>query len=295
LPDHEEKHPESHPPYVDGSLVINTRLNEIERRQREEEKEEREYKRRQLRFNRWTVIFTGLLFLTSTVSSVVLIRQTKASKQSADAATSAAKTASDTLTEIRNSASDTHDLAVAAKAQADNTRTLAEQTKIALHVTERAYVVAGPPDLSTARHTVRVIFNNIGHIPSGRLEIITHEATINLESSGQLPDLKKAAEWHWSQSIVQALSPGPGLAVNVPVVLVQETKMQQGLQTIVIVGKFRYQDGFPDDGTQNGSFCFQSFVLTEQKLVVWRERNPIGILRTMEALDGYPKNGALDR
>lgn len=80
---------------------------------------------------------------------------------------------------------------------------------------------------------MKITFNNIGHIPSGRLEIITHEATINLESSSQIPDLKKAAEWHWSQSIEQALPPGPGLTVNVPVALVSETKMQQGSQTIL--------------------------------------------------------------
>lgn len=70
-------------------------------------------------------LFTGLLFLTSVVSDIILIRQTAASKQSADAATKAAQIASDTLEELRKGGTDTHDLALAAKTQADSTREIA--------------------------------------------------------------------------------------------------------------------------------------------------------------------------
>src|SRR5580704_15176634 len=73
----EPRDPGKKPPYaVDESLVINTRLNEIERQQREEKAEERQYKSRQLITNRLVAIFTGLLFFTSVVSDVILIRQT---------------------------------------------------------------------------------------------------------------------------------------------------------------------------------------------------------------------------
>lgn len=94
----EQRDPTKRLPPIDESLVINTRFNEIERRQREQEAEEREYKRRQLRFNLLLVVFTALLFLTSAVSDWLLLRQAIASRESADAATAAAKSATDTLT-----------------------------------------------------------------------------------------------------------------------------------------------------------------------------------------------------
>lgn len=117
LSEHDRSIPKP-PPSVDESLIINTRITQLE-------KEEKEYKRRQLRTNNLMALFTGLLFLTSVVSDIILIRQTAASKQSADAATKAAQIASDTLEELRKGGTDTHDLALAAKTQADSTREIA--------------------------------------------------------------------------------------------------------------------------------------------------------------------------
>jgi len=68
-------------PYVDESLVINSRLSEIERQQREDKAEQRKHERSQRNTNRWMVIFTGLLFITSVASDIVLERQTDLNKQ----------------------------------------------------------------------------------------------------------------------------------------------------------------------------------------------------------------------
>jgi hypothetical protein len=89
----DEKQPEHKPPYIDESLVINTRLNEIQREQREEKEEQRKFQRDQLRFNKVLAWFTGLLFLTSAVSDLLLLRQTSIGKESADAARKSADTA----------------------------------------------------------------------------------------------------------------------------------------------------------------------------------------------------------
>ena len=100
---HEQYDPAKRLPPIDESLVINTLRHEIERRQSEEKAEEKEYKRRQLRFTKWTVFFTALLFLTSAVSDFLMVKYVALTKQSADAASIAAKAASDTLEHIKTS------------------------------------------------------------------------------------------------------------------------------------------------------------------------------------------------
>jgi hypothetical protein len=82
----EADHPDKQQPYFDESLVINTRLNEIERQQREEKREQQEYNRNQLRFNKLLAIFTGLLFLTSLVANILMLRYVNITKEAADAA-----------------------------------------------------------------------------------------------------------------------------------------------------------------------------------------------------------------
>ncbi|MGO9095299.1 MAG: hypothetical protein ACLQGV_08750 [Bryobacteraceae bacterium] len=94
----EEQHREEQPPYLaDDSLLINSRLGEIERQQTEEKKSQREYNKQQLRFNKLLVLFTALLFLTSVVSNFLTFRYVGLTKRSAEAATSAADTAAKTL------------------------------------------------------------------------------------------------------------------------------------------------------------------------------------------------------
>lgn len=95
----EQRHAKPNPPYIDESLVINSRLSKIERKQSEESAERRKHERSQ-RLSNWTMaIFTALLFLTitSTVSDAILMRQTTIGIDSANAAKRAADTASKTL------------------------------------------------------------------------------------------------------------------------------------------------------------------------------------------------------
>jgi hypothetical protein len=84
-------------PY-DDSLLINSRLKDVERQQREDKEADRRHNRSQLITNRSIAGFTFLLFVTSAVSDFVLIRQTLIAQQSANAATiaaNAAKTSAD--------------------------------------------------------------------------------------------------------------------------------------------------------------------------------------------------------
>jgi len=176
----EQQQPEQRPPYIDEGLVINTRLNEIERRQLEEKAEEKEYKRRQLRFNRLTLIFTALLFLTSAVSDWLLLRQSivsrdsaDAAKKSADAAKSAADTASDTLRfnrnfilgEMKKQSGAMQDAAEAARDQARISDRSSRAAEDALHLIESADMEFGGILCSEAlsiNTEVTVTFRNAG-------------------------------------------------------------------------------------------------------------------------------------
>ena len=92
------------PPYVgDEGLLINTRLNALE-------EEERQYKRRQLQINNRIALFTLLLVATSAVSDIILIRQTAATKESADAAASTARTAAGQLEQMKGTSAQTERL-----------------------------------------------------------------------------------------------------------------------------------------------------------------------------------------
>ena len=89
--------PERAAPPTEAIVVINARLDAIERQQRQDEEEERRHNLSQLRVNKTIAIFTGLLFVTSVVSDIFLLLQSSIGRDSAQAAKSAAQTASDGL------------------------------------------------------------------------------------------------------------------------------------------------------------------------------------------------------
>ena len=103
MSDHEEQRRDKQPPYIDEGLLINTRLSEIERQQAEEKKYQREYNSKQLRFNSRLVLFTALLFVTSVVSDLLMLRYVILTKQSADAASVGAVAATSAAGTARNS------------------------------------------------------------------------------------------------------------------------------------------------------------------------------------------------
>ncbi len=92
--EHDRKQP---PPYLDPGLIIDTRLREVEKQQSEDRAEQKQHSRAQLSVNKYIAGFTGLLFLTSLVSDLMLQKQISVAKESADAARSAAMTADESL------------------------------------------------------------------------------------------------------------------------------------------------------------------------------------------------------
>ena len=179
LPPQEPQNPEHHPPGINESFRLNARLDEIERHQREEQKEEREYKRRQLRFDGLMVLFTCLLFLTSAVSNLIMLSQTRAAIRSADAAAVAAKTAQDSIIESQKNR---------AASEVQSREALDASITIA-HNEQRAWIVARTPTTPVrfgAKEpiTFPVNFVNIGKTPAANVEAYVR---VELVQSGREP------------------------------------------------------------------------------------------------------------
>jgi hypothetical protein len=168
-----------------------------------------------------------------------------------------------------------------------------EQTRTALHVTERAYITTGRPTLDQTNKAISFFINNKGHIPSGNIEIIVHEATVNSSVPNVNPDISKSGEYYWQRHHLAPLPPGDdafGLAVPVRAFDASKYTLDGVYQSILVAGQISYFDGFPDDGSQQWLFCFETVyhLILKQIFVVPCE--PEKVIPQMENRDGYPRN-----
>ena len=165
-----EHHSETKPPYIDEGLVINTRLSEVERQQREDKEADKKHNRSQLITNQLLAVFTGFLFVTSVISDTILFRQTKATKESADAAKSAAETADKTLGLMKSSSQETTDQIERLIKQQQRTagamETNVRQSIAVMQLDERPYMAVKTVELThgTANQGLiaSVTFENVG-------------------------------------------------------------------------------------------------------------------------------------
>jgi hypothetical protein len=155
----EEHERKQNPPYIDPALIIDTRLSEIERQQREEKAEQKKHASSQRITNWLLTIFTGLLFFTSVASDVLMLRYVDLTKKSAEAAESAAQTATKTLDELKLGSSDTHALALAAKAQAASSEAIAGRALSQAVATNRLANEAGR-QVEAAKDSLKVVRDN---------------------------------------------------------------------------------------------------------------------------------------
>jgi hypothetical protein len=119
-----------------GIPVFNTKLDEIKQAQEAARERENEYKSAQLsldnrmvRFTKWLVVVTAITGAINVWQATISRESAKAARVSAEAAKRAADIANLTLGEMKKGGTDTHDLAVAANAQAIAANTQSETTK----------------------------------------------------------------------------------------------------------------------------------------------------------------------
>jgi hypothetical protein len=228
---------------------------------------------------------------------------------------------SDTLTEIRNSKADTTRIITASETQAvaadkiagaadgfsatastaveEFKKAAAVSAKIsnqatktaedALHISERAYVVEGIPQLDTAKTVISVPLLNTGHLPSGEVEIDLFEATFNPPTQIEPehgPSFAFIVERHNSISHLSSIAPGSPFTMSVPAPKMSADLLNKpGMQQVVVVGTISYNDGFPNTPTQHSLIC----VNTVYHLVIKES-----YLMPCNALIELPKFRALD-
>jgi hypothetical protein len=185
-----------------------------------------------------------------------------------------------------------HDQAVATKQAADAATSAAATAKDTLHISEKAYIVTGATEMDAAKKTVTIPIVNSGHIPSGRVEITVHEATVFSIAPERRTNLRNTVERHWSRNHLDSVSPGLPMSTLVPVAEIDETKLNGGYQAIFVAGYIVYNDGFPDTPDQRLPFCTHTTYHAAIKQVFWIECDPAEMVPKLESIDGYPNNEA---
>jgi hypothetical protein len=178
-----------------------------------------------------------------------------------------------------------------AEVSAGAAKSAAETAKEALHVSEKAYVVTGAPVLQLDTDVVDLPVSNRGHIPSGSLRIVVHEATLDVEPTAR-PGIIQPTEQHWQHYDVTSIPPSNGAdySINTPVQAVVASKILSGHQQIIIAGTITYNDGFPDTPEQTWLFCDAGLYWEKLKKVQWMPCDPVAYIKQLTNGDHYPNN-----
>jgi hypothetical protein len=177
------------------------------------------------------------------------------------------------------------------KKAANAAKSAADTAKDALHITQRAYVTDGPASMDSAKHSIIVPILNNGHIPSGSVEVIIHEATITTDVPTKIIDLKYAGERHWGRYNFPSIPIGWPLSIAIPVSQMSVPHLNSGRQTIIIAGVITYNDGFPNTPEQQWSICQKTtYQIIMKQMLIGPCKPGDNILHIMESLDGYPNN-----
>jgi hypothetical protein len=169
-------------------------------------------------------------------------------------------------------------------------QTANKQTKIALHISERAYINIGGPIFDFDKGVVGLPINNAGRIPSGEVETVVHEATVVQADTKALPLIKNIVGKYWLRSTFSSISPGNPINIAMTVRAFSKAQVETGEQIVLIAGSVRYNDGFPDDPRQEWPFCMQSVRHLVLKQTIWTPCDHKTMIPVLEGLDGYPNS-----
>ncbi len=181
--------------------------------------------------------------------------------------------------------------ASATRKSAEAADSAAETAKETLHISERAYVVVGAPVLHASGKSVNVPILNDGRVPSGRIFLTIHEATINVPPAMKVSYKYQPIEIHWKRSVLESAVPNvTGLGINVPLPSADIEKIKSGTQQVFVVGNLAYNDGFPRDADVIWPFCYGTVFSEETKELNWSPCDSSMYLSQMIEIDKYPAN-----
>lgn len=207
-----------------------------------------------------------------------------------------ANIAQQTLGEMKSGGVDTHNLTLAAGDQAKAAKTTAGAAQSAaitakdtLHISERAYIgqTFQPLDYDKSLLTMNII--NSGRIPSGKVDIISYEATFNVPHitlEGEQTGFEYIVERHKGITHLDVVPPGsPVLSATFPIPQMARERLGNGTQMVMVIGAITYNDGFPKSPSQTFPFCAHTIYQTVAKTVYIAPCNATTELPKFEAMD----------
>jgi hypothetical protein len=227
--------------------------------------------------------------LTLRQSRTLRKKQACAANRSADAAQQFADTATLINGGIGDAVKRLDTQAKATQRSANAAKSAANTADKALHISERAYVVAGHPSMNAAFDAVTLPIVNTGHIPSGKVKAIIHEAILYVvtPNSPTTPSI----ETHWKHYTLESVpTSGQTMDFTIKTPNLDATQWKAGHQQVLIVGVISYNDGFPDDPDQQWNFCFGDAAMLQTNDSDWVICDSSLYLPQAIAADHYPQN-----
>jgi hypothetical protein len=216
-----------------------------------------------------------------------------AAQKQADAAQQFADTAEDINGSIGDAVKKLDAQAKGTQRSANAAKSAAVTADKVLHVSERAYVVAGQPTIDIETKYITLPIENSGRIPSGKVRAIIHEVTIDGVNPAAVLSVKyPVTEAHWKhqemESVPVTTNQTMSFTIFVPAINVKY--LNDGREQIFIVGVITYSDGFPDDTEQRWPFCYGSALLSQSKHLIWGVCDSNLYLPQAIEQDHYPNN-----
>jgi hypothetical protein len=266
----------------------------------DEERNAREKKKYGL--EKATLIILTLYAGLTAIQSCQSIRSANAAKDAADAANRAATTASEsleyssgqfdrTMNQMIDQTVIQSNSAIATQQAAGAAVSAANTSKEALHISQRAYLVLDNPEFDTAYKAVTISIQNEGHLSSGAVEIISHEATIEVPKfRDDSVYYRDVVEKHWKKTKLISVNITIPMTLSVLTPNVDSARLSSGHQTVIVVGTISYNDGFPDTPKRVEMFCLQSSYQTVLNKSGFMQCDASKYLPEIVKLDGYPLN-----
>ncbi|MGC9998430.1 MAG: hypothetical protein ABSE79_24185 [Terriglobia bacterium] len=207
---------------------------------------------------------------------------------------------------MKDQADRTKDLSDRMKDQADQTKVIATQAKVSadaatsaantakdtLHISERAYLVLGPPKNDFPHKVVEIPIINSGHIPAGTTTVVLHWLIYKIDnpttdSSIVMPD--HILERKWSKVTYFFVPIGNEYNVEANLHAVDADQFNTGNIGVMVAATMTYNDGFPNSTSQTWVFCEVDRYSSDSKTASMRPcADPDGMVKLLTSEDGYP-------
>ena len=174
---------------------------------------------------------------------------------------------------------------------ADAARRAADIAKDTLRISQRAYIGAGDPSVLYDPMEMRFQVRNSGHIPTGKVTVITHRAIFFTADPKARSLPFRPVENGWGSSVKRSVMPDSSFEDVSPFRLFDKDQFLAGNQILILAGTLEYNDGFPEDGAQQTNFCFQSqrYAASGEHLIVDCDADEI--IAKLTLFDRYPQQG----